>query len=82
LNVKFRKETIDSLYYLFVVIVTRSWQLHNVSSLVVKATFGHSSAYDPVSGLIYVHGGFRESAGNNAEISSDLNAYIPSKNKW
>ncbi|XP_031550014.1 attractin-like protein 1 [Actinia tenebrosa] len=59
-----------------------SWKQYNFSSLLVQATFGHSSAYDPVSGMIYIHGGYRATLSNNAEISSDLYVYMPSKNKW
>ncbi|EDO36874.1 predicted protein [Nematostella vectensis] len=66
-------------------LMTNSWQLFNVSSHIVRATYGHSSVYDHLSGRIYLHGGYRMPSpkGNSKdEISSDTNAYDPNKRQW
>ncbi|XP_048585207.1 attractin-like protein 1 [Nematostella vectensis] len=66
-------------------LMTNSWQLFNVSSHIVRATYGHSSVYDHLSGRIYLHGGYRMPSpkGNSKdEISSDTNAYDPNTRQW
>ncbi|KXJ23470.1 attractin-like protein 1 [Exaiptasia diaphana] len=61
-------------------LVSRQWKFHSVNALIVLATFGHSSSYDPTTGRIYVFGGYRKIT--KQEISNELSFYLPSQNKW
>ena len=57
------------------------WSIHNVPTDTIRPSYGHSSAYDPVHGIIYIHGGFAEGKQTN-ELTTTLTSYDPIKRTW
>lgn len=61
---------------------TGLWGVHDVQlkDNFIKPTFGHSSAYDPVTHLIYVHGGFLDET--DVTTVTSLTCYDPVAKTW
>ncbi|XP_020606886.1 attractin-like [Orbicella faveolata] len=60
---------------------TSRWTVYDTPTDIIGPTYGHSSAYDPVKKLIYVHGGFT-SYGSKDEPSTELTVYNPITRVW
>ena len=60
---------------------TGRWTVYDTPTDIIGPTYGHSSAYDPVKKLIYVHGGFT-SYGSKDEPSTELTVYNPITRVW
>ncbi|XP_044169184.1 attractin-like protein 1 isoform X2 [Acropora millepora] len=56
---------------------TGTWSIHDVPKDIIHPTFAHSSAYDPATGIIYIHGGFFDN-----EPSTSLASYDPTTRTW
>ncbi|KAK2572510.1 Attractin-like protein 1 [Acropora cervicornis] len=56
---------------------TGTWGIHDVPKDFIHPTFAHSSAYDPATGIIYIHGGFFDN-----EPSTSLASYDPTTRTW
>jgi len=61
---------------------TREWHIVKTRGHPVKGGYGHSSALDPYSELIYVYGGFKSDRGYNPFLSNHLYSYDPASNWW
>ncbi|XP_071746862.1 LOW QUALITY PROTEIN: attractin-like protein 1 [Lepeophtheirus salmonis] len=58
------------------------WQIVETHGYPVRGGFGHSAAYDPVTKLIYVYGGYVSTGWNSATLSQDLYSYDNIDKKW
>ena len=65
----------------FIILETGMWSMHDIPTDIIRPLFGHSSAYDPVRGVIYTHGGFVEGQQTN-ELATALTSYDPIKRTW
>lgn len=65
---------ISSFYWY---VETGTWSIHDVPKDIIYPTFAHSSAYDPATGIIYIHGGFFDN-----EPSTSLASYDPTTRTW
>ncbi|XP_031560764.1 attractin-like [Actinia tenebrosa] len=61
-------------------LVTDKWIIYR-HTLSRKGTYGHSSVYDPISGLIYVYAGTSSSIADKG-VSDDLHSYNPVTHQW
>ncbi|XP_064603271.1 LOW QUALITY PROTEIN: attractin-like protein 1 [Liolophura sinensis] len=57
------------------------WKMVSPTGALVKGTYGHSSVYDEVSGLIYVFGGSSRET-KDVKLSDQLIAYDARKKHW
>ena len=60
---------------------TGSWSVYDTPTDIIPPTYGHSSVYDPVKKLIYIHGGFA-SYDSQDEPSTELTVYNPITRVW
>ncbi|XP_078358816.1 attractin-like protein 1 [Oculina patagonica] len=60
---------------------TGKWSIYDAPTDIIGPTYGHSSVYDPVQGLIYIHGGFTWQ-GSKDELSTALTSYDPIARVW
>ncbi|XP_012222964.1 attractin-like protein 1 isoform X2 [Linepithema humile] len=61
---------------------TREWQIAQTTGFPVKGGYGHSSAYDPLTNLIYVYGGYVSESQSSQVLSSMLYSYHPNFCEW
>ncbi|KYM99556.1 Putative protein tag-53 [Cyphomyrmex costatus] len=61
---------------------TREWQIVKTSGFPVRGRYGHSSAYDPLTNLIYVYGGYMSESQSMHVLSSRLYSYHPNYCEW
>ncbi|CAB4068777.1 unnamed protein product [Lepeophtheirus salmonis] len=64
------------------IFLTMSGKLLRPHGYPVRGGFGHSAAYDPVTKLIYVYGGYVSTGWNSAALSQDLYSYDNIDKKW
>ena len=62
--------------------VTKKWSAKDLTTGGARPSYGHSSVYDPQTGCIYVHGGYRMYNRTYHAPSSDTFCYHPKNNKW
>ena len=65
----------------FLLTGTGRWSVYDVPTDVVRPSYGHSSAYNPDRGLIYIHGGFFEGEQTN-DLTTALTSYDPTARTW
>lgn len=61
---------------------TREWQIVKTTGFPVKGGYGHSSAYDTFTNLIYVYGGYVSESQSTQVLTSRLYSYHPNEHKW
>lgn len=61
---------------------TREWQIVKTRGFPVKGGYGHSSAYDPLTNLIYVYGGYVSESQSTHVLTSRLYSYHPNYHEW
>ncbi|KAL1137929.1 hypothetical protein AAG570_009624, partial [Ranatra chinensis] len=61
---------------------TREWSIVKTSGFPVKAGYGHSSAWDPLTQRIYVYGGYISETPATPLLSNRLYAYDPDAHIW
>lgn len=61
--------------------MSKKWVLIQAKGALVKGGYGHTSAYDSVSKLIYVYGGYH-SLGSDSILVDLLYAYNPAQKSW
>ncbi|XP_024889082.1 attractin-like protein 1 isoform X1 [Temnothorax curvispinosus] len=61
---------------------TREWQIVETKGFPVKGGYGHSSAYDPLTNLIYVYGGYVSESQSTHVLTSRLYSYHPNDYEW
>ncbi|EZA62767.1 Putative protein tag-53 [Ooceraea biroi] len=61
---------------------TREWQIVKTIGFPVKGGYGHSSAYDPLTNLIYVYGGYVSESQSTQVLTSRLYSYHPNYREW
>ncbi|XP_012270635.1 attractin-like protein 1 isoform X2 [Orussus abietinus] len=61
---------------------TREWQVVETMGFPVKGGYGHSSAYDPLTNLIYVYGGYVSESQSTQVLTSRLYSYHPNTRIW
>ncbi|XP_015604179.1 attractin isoform X2 [Cephus cinctus] len=61
---------------------TREWQIVETYGFPVKGGYGHSSAYDPLTNLIYVYGGYVSESQSSQILTSRLYSYHPNTREW
>lgn len=66
--------------YLF--LGTREWSIVKTQGFPVKARYGHSAAWDPLTEQIYVYGGYTSEAPASPLLSNRLYSYNPSRREW
>ena len=62
--------------------MTKTWSAKHLTAGGARPSYGHSSVYDPQTGCIYVHGGYRMYNRTYHAPSSDTFCYHPNNNKW
>ncbi|XP_014290004.2 attractin-like protein 1 isoform X1 [Halyomorpha halys] len=61
---------------------TREWSIVKTHGFPVKARYGHSAAWDPLTEQIYVYGGYTSEAPASPLLSNRLYSYNPSRREW
>lgn len=61
---------------------TREWQIVKAKGFPVKGGYGHSSAYDPLTNLIYVYGGYVSESHSTQVLTSLMYSYNPHNSEW
>ncbi|XP_011147509.1 attractin-like protein 1 isoform X1 [Harpegnathos saltator] len=61
---------------------TREWQIVKTTGFPVKGGYGHSAAYDPLTNLIYVYGGYVSESQSTQVLTSRLYSYHPNFHEW
>ena len=62
---------------------TYIWKIPETNGAIVKGGYGHSSVYDPDTGLIYIHGGYHSGSATSYYLADSLYSYdIKSKRWW
>ncbi|XP_067009750.1 attractin-like protein 1 isoform X3 [Anabrus simplex] len=61
---------------------TREWSVVPTRGYPVKGGYGHSSALDPYTHMIYVYGGFVSESAATSNLSNKLYAYEPTTRTW
>lgn len=61
---------------------TREWQIVETAGFPVKGGYGHTSAYDPLTNLIYVYGGYVSETQITQVLTSRLYSYHPINREW
>lgn len=61
---------------------TREWQIVDTIGFPVKGGYGHSSAYDALTNLIYVYGGYVSESQTTQVLTSRLYSYDPNFHQW
>ena len=61
---------------------TREWQIVDTIGFPVKGGYGHSSAYDALTNLIYVYGGYVSESQTTQVLTSRLYSYDPNFRQW
>lgn len=61
---------------------TREWQIVDTIGFPVKGGYGHSSAYDALTNLIYVYGGYVSESQTTQILTSRLYSYDPNFRQW
>uniref|UniRef100_T1IQI0 NOC3-like protein n=1 Tax=Strigamia maritima TaxID=126957 RepID=T1IQI0_STRMM len=64
------------------VLSTQDWLLVNASGAIIKGGYGHTSIYDPITKMIFVHGGYHSVSLSSQTLSSVLYTYDPLKKIW
>ena len=62
--------------------MNKEWSILSTSGYPVRGGFGHTSAFDEISNLIYVYGGYVSSSSSSAAISNQLYSYNHIKKLW
>ena len=68
--------------YLSVDSANLTWTVAVTSGAIVKGGYGHSSVYDQMSGLIYVHAGYHSESSSGYLLSDSLYSYDPLERSW
>ncbi|XP_039224309.1 attractin isoform X2 [Crotalus tigris] len=63
-------------------LATNTWSILQTRGALVQGGYGHSSVYDPSSGSIYTHGGYKAFSANKYRLTDDLYKYEVRKYKW
>lgn len=61
---------------------TREWQIVQTVGFPVKGGYGHTSAYDPLTNLIYVYGGYVSESQSTQVLINRLYSYHPNYREW
>ncbi|XP_017752850.1 PREDICTED: attractin-like protein 1 isoform X1 [Eufriesea mexicana] len=61
---------------------TREWQIVETVGFPVKGGYGHTSAYDPLTSLIYVYGGYVSESQSTQVVTNRLYSYHPNSREW
>ncbi|XP_078668926.1 attractin-like protein 1 [Branchiostoma floridae x Branchiostoma belcheri] len=61
---------------------TDKWRSVATSGAAVSGSYGHTSVYDPVSGKIYIHGGYTVLKKNRYTVSDFTFAFDPETAQW
>lgn len=61
---------------------TREWEIIKTVGFPVKGGYGHSSAYDSLTNLIYVYGGYVSESQSTQALTSRLYSYDPNRYVW
>ncbi|KAK0165280.1 hypothetical protein PV328_003808 [Microctonus aethiopoides] len=61
---------------------TREWQIVDTSGFPVKGGYGHSSAHDPLTNLIYVYGGYISESQSTQTLTNRIYSYQPNTRVW
>lgn len=62
--------------------VKNEWSVLDPQGALVQGGYGHSSAYDPHSRSIFIHGGYKAFSANKYGLAGDLYRYDVDKNMW
>ncbi|KAG7200810.1 hypothetical protein KM043_003181 [Ampulex compressa] len=61
---------------------TREWQIVETVGFPVKGGYGHSSAYDPLTSMIFVYGGYVSESQSTQVLTNRLYSYHPNLREW
>lgn len=59
-----------------------TWSIVSTDGALVQGGYGHSSVYDPGTGAIYIHGGYKAFSANKYGLAGDLYKFDVDKRKW
>lgn len=62
--------------------VRNTWSMVATEGALVQGGYGHSSAFDPSSRAIYIHGGYKAFSANKYGLAGDLYKFEVDKMKW
>ncbi|XP_035282260.1 attractin-like isoform X2 [Anguilla anguilla] len=63
-------------------IATNTWRILQTGGALVQGGYGHSSAYDPGTRAIYIHGGYKAFSANKYGLADDLYKYDVDTSMW
>ncbi|KAG5265473.1 hypothetical protein AALO_G00242870 [Alosa alosa] len=63
-------------------IMKNEWTVLDPRGALVQGGYGHSSAYDPHTRAIFIHGGYKAFSANKYGLAGDLYRYDVDKNMW
>ncbi|KAF7663964.1 hypothetical protein LDENG_00194320, partial [Lucifuga dentata] len=63
-------------------IVWNTWSMVSTDGALVQGGYGHSSAFDPGTRAIYIHGGYKAFSANKYGLAGDLYKFDVDKRKW
>ena len=66
----------------FIPTVTKKWQVIYGKGVPVNGGYGHSSVYDPISDLVYIHGGYISTSYSLYALTDMLYVFNPSELSW
>ena len=61
---------------------TGRWSVHGSQGALLKGSYGHSSVWDPRSGLVYVYGGHLSDSIATYSLSNLLHSLDPETMQW
>lgn len=62
--------------------VNDTWYVPKTRGAIVQGGYGHASAYDPETQLIYVCGGYHSGSTSNYKLTDALYLFNPSNRSW
>ncbi|XP_042565745.1 attractin-like [Clupea harengus] len=63
-------------------VMKNEWSVLDPRGALVQGGYGHSSAYDPHTRSVFIHGGYKVFSANKYGLAGDLYRYDVDKNMW
>ena len=70
------------LFLCFFHTADKKWKVTYGQGTLVKGGYGHSSVYDSVNNVIYVHGGYVSTTSSTYTLSDSLYIFDPDTKLW
>ena len=67
---------------MYIFAASSTWNVPKTDGAIVKGGYGHSSVYDEMRGLMYIHAGYLSGSLSNYHLSDSLYSYDPHRRYW